>query len=129
MLRVLDSTVLIDYLRGRPAVGRVAALRDAGDTPATTSINVDEIVRGLRPTEADAAAQLFTGLVVLPIDMRAGWQAGEWRREFAGRGVTLWQVDCLIAAATAGHGGSLVTANPKDFPMIEPQIIHWPVGQ
>jgi predicted nucleic acid-binding protein len=129
VLRVLDSTVLIDYLRGRPAIARVAALRAAGDIAATTAINVDEIVRGLRPAEAGAAAKLFTGLVVLPIDKRAGWQAGEWRRTFAATGVTLWQADCLIAAATAGHGGSLVTANPKDFPMIEPDVVHWPVGE
>jgi predicted nucleic acid-binding protein len=129
VLLVLDSTVLIDYLRGRPAVARVAALRDAGDVPATTAINVDEIVRGLRPREADAAARLFTGLVILPIDKRAGWQAGEWRRAFAARGVTLWQADCLIAATTVGHDATLVTANPKDFPMTELQLVHWPVGQ
>ncbi len=66
MLRVLDSTVLIDHLRGRPAVVRLAALRQAGDVPATTAINVEEIIRGLRPTEERAAAELFTGLVVLP---------------------------------------------------------------
>ncbi|WP_308283477.1 type II toxin-antitoxin system VapC family toxin [Pseudonocardia nigra] len=129
MLRVLDSTVLIDYLRGRPAVARVAALREAGDIAATTAINVDEIVRGLRPREADSAVRLFSGLVVLPIDKRAGWQAAEWRRNFAARGVTLWQADCLIAATTVVHGGTLVTANPKDFPMEDLVVAHWPVGQ
>ena len=128
MLRVLDSTVLIDFLRGRPAVGRVAALRDAGDVAATTAINVDEIVRGLRPGEDEAVARLFAGLVVLPIDARAGWQAGEWRREFAGRGMTLWQADCLIAATTVTHRGTLVTANPKDFPMPGLEVEVWPVG-
>jgi len=57
----LDSTVLIDYLRGRPAVERVTTLREAGDIPATTAANVEEIVRGLRPTEAEAATRLFSG--------------------------------------------------------------------
>jgi predicted nucleic acid-binding protein len=129
MLRVLDSTVLIDYLRGRPAVARVAALRDAGDVAATTAINVEEIVRGLRPAEVEAAATLFTGLVVLPIDKHAAWQAGEWRSTYASKGVTLWQADCLIAATAAKHRGSLVTANPKDFPMPEVDVVHWPVGE
>ena len=41
-VRILDSTVLIDFLRGRPAVRRVAALRDEGDVAATTAINVDQ---------------------------------------------------------------------------------------
>jgi predicted nucleic acid-binding protein len=128
MLRVLDSTVLIDHLRGRPAVGRLAALREAGDVPATTAINVEEIVRGLRPAEHRAATELFTGLVVLPIGKESGWRAGEWRREFAARGVTLWQADCLVAAAAVVHGGTLATGNPKDFPMNGLTVEHWPVG-
>lgn len=129
MLRVLDSTVLIDYLRGRPAVGRVTALRGAGDVPATTAINVEEIVRGLRPAETDSARRLFSGLVVLPIGAPAAWQAGEWRRDHAARGVTLWQADCLIAAAVLSNGGSLMTGNPKDFPMPGLSVEHWPVGE
>jgi predicted nucleic acid-binding protein len=129
VLRVLDSTVLIDYLRGRPAVARVGALREAGDIAATTAINVEEIVRGLRPAEAEAAATLFTGLVVLPIDKRAAWQAAEWRRTFAATGTTLWQADCLIAATALRHAGSLVTGNPKDFPMPDVEVVHWPVGE
>lgn len=128
MLRVLDITVLIDFLRGRPAVGRVAGLRASGDVPATTSINVEEIVRGLRPSETGAAERLFAGLVVLPVDGRAGWQAGTWRREFAARGVTLWQADCLVAATALVHQAPLATGNPKDFPMDDLEVDHCPVG-
>jgi predicted nucleic acid-binding protein len=127
-LRVLDSTVLIDFLRGRPAVERVAALRAAGDVPATTAINVEEVVRGLRPSEESAVRSLFDGLVVLRIGGPAGWQAGEWRRAFAARGVTLYQADCLVAAVAATHGATLVTGNPKDFPMDGLTVEHWPVG-
>lgn len=57
-LLVLDSTVLIDFLRGRPAVQRVLALRGGGEVPATTAM----------------------------------------------------------------------TGNPKDFPMSELRVEHWPVG-
>ncbi len=128
MLRVLDSTVLIDYLRGRPAVARVAIMHARGDVAATTAINVEEIVRGLREGEADAAERLFTGLEVLPVDGRAGWLAGGWRRDFAARGVTLWQADCLLAATAFVHGAALVTANPKDFPMDGLEVEYWPVG-
>jgi predicted nucleic acid-binding protein len=129
VLRVLDSTVLIDFLRGRPAVGRVMALRASGDVPATTAINVEEIVRGLRAVETQAASQLFSGLVVLPIDSRAASQAGTWRRTFAARGVTLYQSDCLVAATAWVNGGALATGNPKDFPMRELKVEHWPVGK
>lgn len=125
---MLDSTVLIDYLRGRPAVARVAGLIDAGDIPATTAINVEEIVRGLRAAEMDAATDLFAGLEVFAVDAAAAWQAGDWRRSFAERGVTLWQADCLIAATAQVNGATLVTGNPKDFPMPDLAVVHWPIG-
>ena len=69
MLWVLDSTVLIDYLRGRPTVERVSALAENGDLLATTAVNVEEIVRGLRPAEVGAATELFAGLEVLSVDL------------------------------------------------------------
>ncbi|MDN5856772.1 MAG: type II toxin-antitoxin system VapC family toxin [Actinomycetia bacterium] len=129
MLQVLDSTVLIDYLRGRPAVERLHELRSRGGVPATTAINVEEITRGLREGESEAAQRLFAGLFILPIESDAGQRAGDWRRDFARHGVTLWQADCLIAAATLTHGARLVTGNPKDFPMEALEVEHWPVGE
>jgi predicted nucleic acid-binding protein len=128
VLQVLDSTVLIDFLRGRPAVARLAALRSAGDVPATTAVNVEEVVRGLRPAEVGAAETLFRGLVVLAVDAAAAWRAGEWRREFAARGVTLFQTDCLVAGTALVNRATLATGNPKDFPMVELTVDHWPVG-
>ena len=126
---VLDTTVLIDYLRGQPVVARVLDLTAHGEALATAAINVEEIARGLRDTERGAAQQLFAGLVVLPITGEAGWQAGEWRRSYAARGVTLWQADRLIAATAAAHRAVLATGNPEDFPMPSLDVQHWPVGQ
>ena len=128
MLHVLDSTVLIDYLRGQPAVERVSRLRSQGDAVATTAVNVEEIVRGLREGEETAAGWLFDGLVVLPVERETAWLAGHWRGEFARRGANLSQADCLVAAATARAGGVLATGNPRDFPMGELRVDHWPVG-
>ena len=47
----------------------------------------------------------------------------------AGRGVTLWQADCLIAATALVSGASLATGSPKDFPMSEVDVTYWPVGE
>lgn len=129
MLTVLDSTVLIDYLRGRPAVARVETLLARRDVAGTTAINVEEIVRGLRDDEEGAAQRLFAGLLVLPVDRHAAWQAGVWRRDHAARGITLWQADCLVAATALVAGAALATGNPKDFPMPEVEVVHWPVGE
>ena len=129
MLVLLDTTVLIDYLRGRPAVGRVNVLLDRGDPLCTTPINVEEVVRGLRPEEIPAVDALFDGLRVVSIGREEGRRAGEWRQRFAGRGTTLSQADCLIAAAACSTAAVLATGNPRHFPMPEVAVEHWPVGE
>jgi predicted nucleic acid-binding protein len=125
---VLDTTVLIDALRGRPAASRIRELIAARVTLLTTAINVEEIVRGIRPHEGTAAETLFAGLLVLPIRGEEAERAGRWRREFAQRGITLHQADCLIAAAARGVHATLATGSPKDFPMAELTVEEWPVG-
>ncbi len=129
MLVLLDTTVLIDYLRGRSAVGRVDALLNRGDDLCTTPINVEEVVRGLRPDEVPDVDDLFDGLRIAPIGRAEGHRAGEWRRRFAARGTTLSQADCLIAAAACSTAAVLATGNPRHFPMTEIAVEHWPVGE
>ena len=126
---VLDTTVLIDYLRGRPVVDRVTMLRRRGDVALTTALNVEEVVRGLHPDEEAAAGVLFDGLGIVPLGRSEGRQAGEWRRTFARRGVTISQADCLIAAAAQAVAAVLATGNPAHFPMSDVTLEHWPVGR
>jgi predicted nucleic acid-binding protein len=123
---VLDSTVLIDALRGKPVAERIVGLRRTGTEPWVCVISVEEIWRGLRPSEEQKVRRLFNGLRVAPLGLAEGIRAGTWRRDFAERGVTLHQADCLIAAAAAGIGASLATANVDDFPMSEVEVEHWP---
>ena len=126
---LLDSTVLIDALRGRPAAAQLAALRRTGTEPWACVISVEEIWRGLRPGEEIVARRLFSGLRLAPLGAAEGMRAGAWRRAYAREGVTLHQADCLIAAAAAGVGAALATANVDDFPMTELNVQHWPIGQ
>jgi len=128
VLVLLDTTVLIDYLRGRPVADRVDALEASLDIPCTTAINVEELARGLRDDEAEAAKRLVDGLQILVLGRREGWQAGAWRQGFAAQGVTLSQADVLIAAAAMSAGAVLATGNPAHFPMQEVVVEHWPVG-
>jgi len=126
---LLDSTVLIDALRGRPAAERLRRLRADGDQPYVCAINVEEIFRGARAADHQALDRLFTGLRHVPLGRAEGERAGRWRRDFASRGVTLSQADCLVAAAAFAVGGRLATGNPDDFPMPDVSVEHWPVGR
>lgn len=125
---LLDTTVLIDALRGRPAADRVRQLRTRGEEPFVCAINLEEVVRGLRPDEERNAERLFRGLRAAPLGTAEGQRAGSWRRDFARRGRTLSQADCLVAAAAVSVGARLATGNPRDFPMPELEVDHWPTG-
>jgi predicted nucleic acid-binding protein len=129
VLYLLDTTVLIDYLRGAPAADRLEEVVARGDVPCTTAINVEEIARGLRPKERKSATTLIQGLVVIPLGVNEGWRAGVWRGEFAAKGKTLSQADCLVAAAALSADAVLATGNPRDFPMKEIAMEHWTVGR
>lgn len=129
MARVLlDTTVLIDALRGRPPADRLRGLRRRGDVPFVCAVNIEELVRGLRPDELPLVERLLQGLRVAPLGRTEGAIAGTWRRDHAAQGITLSQADCLVAAAAFRVGAVLATGNPDDFPMHELTVEHWPVG-
>jgi predicted nucleic acid-binding protein len=125
---LLDTTVLVDALRGRDAAARVHKLQDTEEVPWICAVNIDEVLRGIREHERDTAVRLLCGLHIAPLGRTEGTRAGDWRREYARKGITLAQADCLIAAAAVGVGARLATGNPKDFPMSELYVEHWPVG-
>jgi predicted nucleic acid-binding protein len=125
---LLDTTVLIDALRDRPVAGRLRELRAADRVPWICAVNVDEVLRGTNTEEEALVIRFLSGLHLAPLGRAEGERAGRWRRDFARRGVTLSQGDCLIAAAAVGVDARLVTGNPKHFPMDELEVEHWPVG-
>lgn len=125
---LLDTTVLIDALRGRDAARELRRLRPQGDVPYVCAVNVEELARGAREHEEDTIRRLLGGLRLAPLGKREGEMAGAWRRAFGERGQTLSQADCLIAAASVGVGARLATGNPRHFPMPELSVEHWQVG-
>jgi predicted nucleic acid-binding protein len=126
---LLDTSVLIDALRGRDAGRRLRELRGSGGSvPWICAINVEELHRGVREPEEPMLGRFLDGLRLAPLGRGEAELAGRWRRDFARRGVTLGQADCLIAAAAVGIGARLATGNPKHFPMGDLAVEHWPAG-
>lgn len=116
MRLVVDSTFLIDHLRGLPAAtDRLAQIFEMGDDPIVTEVIVCEVRAGLRPeNERDLAALLEPMEFVQP-DPATATRAGRWRAEARARGWTLSLADALIAAAAASMDASVLTRNVRDF--------------
>ena len=111
---VLDTTVLIDVLRGhRPALDY---LRGLDVVPACSELTRVEVLRGIRSGERDATERLLGSLqwvgVGEGIARRAGALGAKWRRSHR-----LSTVDLVIAATAIELGASLATSNARHYPM------------
>lgn len=128
MALLLDTTVLIDALRGRAAAERIRAIRGSAEMLWISAVNAEEVLRGSRDEEEQVIGRFLAGFRIAPLGRGEGELAGRWRRDHARTGVTLSQADCLIGAAALGVGAKLATGNPRHFPMPELKVEHWPVG-
>ncbi|HEX3041359.1 MAG TPA: type II toxin-antitoxin system VapC family toxin [Solirubrobacterales bacterium] len=117
MTVVLDSTILIDHLRGSRAATDFIAGLDA--SPTCSEVTRIEVVQGLRAAEKQAAAQVFDLLEWVPLDDTIARQAGElgrrWRRSHPGIDIA----DLAIAATAELLEAQLATLDLKHFPMFE----------
>lgn len=124
MSTLLDTTVLIDILRG--SSGAIDRVRRLGTQPLVSAISIEEVRAGMRDHERDRTFALLDMLRIVPVGREEALLSGTWRREFAAVGRSLPRSDALIAACAVTQGASVATANVKDFPMPELVVEHWP---
>ena len=111
---VLDTTVLIDVLRGDVAAKRWLAGMD--EVPTCSEISRIEVIRGLRSAERSAAETLFAGLDWAEVTQPIARLAGELGRQYrAAHGLAV--ADLVIAATTRHVGAVLATHNLRHYPM------------
>ncbi len=123
-LIVVDTTVLIDILRGHiPAVEWAAAL---DRRMVATELTRTEILRGLRSHERGAAERLFAGIrwmgVTEAIARRAGELGRASRRSHRGLGT----VDLLVGATALDLEAPLATSNVRHYPMFPDLVPPYP---
>lgn len=115
---LLDTTVLIDFSRGRePVRSWVLEHVNQGDDLGISPINVAEFYAGIAPGEHGDWDDFLDLLSFWEIDLPTSKRGGAIRYAFARRGVQLSATDTLVAAVAEAQNAVLVTANLKDFPM------------
>lgn len=118
-LIVLDTSVLVDHLRGRAEASEaIEAASGGGETLVASVLTKVELLAGTRSRERRAVRVLFDRLpwVAVSDDIaeRAGALARRYRRSHQGVDV----VDFVIAATVEALGGVLWTRNLRHFPML-----------
>jgi hypothetical protein len=113
---LLDTDILIDYLRDRPEA--VAYIDNLDDALSISVITAAELYAGVR--EGAERTRLDTFLLafsVLPVDTEIAVRGGLLRRDF-GKSHGTGLADALIAATVMAHQLRLVGLNRKHFPML-----------
>ena len=124
---LLDTTALIDHLRGRrEIVELVAVLAQQRHRLGVCCVNVAELYAGLGQEERERADRLLATLDYYELTQEIAKEAGRYRFEFARRGTVLSTADTLIGATAIHQGAILVTGNDRDFPMDDIQILEHP---
>ena len=113
---LLDTDVLIDFLRGQPQA--VQLMEDTDCEFHVSAVSVAELYVGVRDgREREVLDQLVGLLRTIEISTEIAQQAGLWRREYGkshGTGI----LDALIAACADALQIPLATLNVKHFPML-----------
>jgi predicted nucleic acid-binding protein len=118
---LLDTCVLIDYLRDRAAA--VEFMRRLEARPAVSVISAAELYAGSRPpAEHQRIDALLAQLLVKEIDLEIARLGGTFCQQYRrSHGVEI--PDALIAATAQVHGARLVTRNARHFPMLDDLLV------
>lgn len=116
---LLDSGVLIRHLRGRSEAVRLLRGLGKRERLAIATVTRLEIHAGMLPEEKYQTQKLLSRFVTYDLDADIADRAGDYIREYraGGTSTTLSVPDAIIAATSIKHRLTLVTFNPKHFPM------------
>ena len=117
MTVLVDTSVLIDYLRGHERAAAVLEQERAAAPLHASEITRLEVLAGMRPAEEDATRLLLSTLRWHPVDADVAEDAGALGRRWLPSQHTIDGADLAIAATAIRAGAQLLTRNVRHFPM------------
>jgi len=119
----LDTSFVIDYLRGHGAAGeRFRQLFEDGAQLCVNEIVLCEAATGATTDSDPDLAALIEPLEFIQPGPDAALAAGTWRRQARRAGHTLDLADSLIAAAAVFSDAAVLTRNVRDFALTPARI-------
>jgi predicted nucleic acid-binding protein len=114
---LVDTSVLIDYLRGDVRAAAVLERSRESAPLHASEITRLEVLAGMRPAEESATRSLLSTLVWHPVDTDAAEEAGALGRRWLPSHHGVDAADFAIAATAIRVGADLLTRNIRHFPM------------
>lgn len=124
MLPLVDTDVLIDFLRGTPQA--VAFVSKLPNDVAISSVSVAELYAGVRDgAESQALKDLLDTLEIIDLNRDIAQAGGLIRREH-GKAHGVGLNDALIAATAVNRKACLYTLNIKHYPSLRKNQVAQP---
>ncbi len=118
-MKLLDTTVAIDHLRGdQAAVDFLRELVENDEILAASEVVRFELVAGVRDDELPALEQFFSAISWVAVGEDVARAAGELAREHRRAYGGIDDADYLIAATAMLLEIDLLTTNVRHFPML-----------
>jgi predicted nucleic acid-binding protein len=118
---LLDTDVLIDYLRGQEAA--IEYLETLFEPLLISVVTVAELYAGVRDgAEMTALEDFIKAFEIVRLDEDIAIKGGLYRRDYR-KSHDTGLADALIAATAEIRGAALVTLNKKHFPMLADVIV------
>jgi predicted nucleic acid-binding protein len=116
-VKLLDTSVAIDFLRSSPAAVSVvdAALAEGIGASEITRF---EVLSGMLPQEQDATEEFFELLDVFPVVESVARRGAQLAQRYRASHQGIEDADYLIAATALELGAALLTTNVRHFPML-----------
>jgi predicted nucleic acid-binding protein len=114
---LVDTSILIDYLRGNTSASQVLESERAAGVLHASEITRLEILAGMRSAEEDSTRALLSTLVWHAVDTEIAEEAGALGRQWLPSHHTIDSADLVIAATATLTGSRLLTRNVRHFPM------------
>jgi predicted nucleic acid-binding protein len=116
MRLMLDTTFVIDQLRGDPAATLLfERLAEAGDPLYVCDVVVCETYAGVHPGDEARVDRLLRYIEFVQPGPVAAREAGRWRAEALRQGRSLSAPDSLVAAAADAIDAAVLTRNVRHF--------------
>ena len=118
---LLDTNVLIDYLRNRKEA--IEYLENLSAVPRVSAVTIAELYAGVREgQERQILDELVNDFTVIEVTHDIAVKGGLFRRDYL-RSHGLELADAIIAATAETENATLVTLNKKHFPMFSNVIV------
>lgn len=116
---VVDTSVLVDHLRGDPrARNAISEAVEAGAALLVSVMTRVELLAGMRPVEEADTRALLEALDEIVVDRAIAERAGSLASRYLRSHPGIDTVDYLIAATAEQRNAELWTRNVKHFPML-----------